>query len=119
ADGRAVRLWEGDTLRPVLGEWPDGAVRIPSRKDNAPSRGLASFTLLEADAFMVDSIVLPRGVRIELALPLKRFAREAGEIGRLLTLVVLLSSIAAFAVARFGTRRALAPLRHGAARPEA
>jgi signal transduction histidine kinase len=113
---RAVRLWGGDgSLRAAIGEWPEERLRIPARMDNAPSRGLGSFRLLRTGAFMVDSIVLPGGVRIELALPLKRFAREAGEIARLLAIVVLLSTIAAFGVARLATRRAFAPLREGTA----
>ena len=41
--------------------------------------------------------------------------REAVEITRLLALLVLLSSIAAFGVARFATRRAFSPLRAGTA----
>jgi hypothetical protein len=48
-------------------------------------------------------------------MPLRRFAGEAAEIGSLLALVVLLSSIAAFGAAHFATLRAFAPLREGTA----
>jgi signal transduction histidine kinase len=113
---RTARLWAADgTLRLAQGEWPVPPRAVPARQDDAPSRGLGSFLLLDADAFLVDSIALRGGERLELALPLKRFAGETNEIGRLLALVVLLSSIAAFGVARFATRRAFAPLREGTA----
>jgi len=113
---RAVRLTaDGGTLYLAQGDWPEPGRMIPARQDDAPDRGLGSFVLLRSDAFLVDSIELVEGRRLELALPLKRFANEANEIARLLAVVVLLSSIAAFAVARFATRRAFAPLREGTA----
>jgi signal transduction histidine kinase len=113
---RAVRLWEsGGAVRAVEGDWPDPERTLPARREDDPSRGLASFWLLDDEAFLLDSIPLSGGRRLELAMPLKRFAGEAAEIGGLLALVVLLSSIAAFGVALFATRRAFAPLLEGTA----
>ena len=113
---RAVRLWDADgRLRASIGKWPRAKRLIPVRMDDAPSRGIDSFLLLSPGAFMVDSIALRSGGRLELALPLKRFANEALEIAGLLALVVLLSSVAAFGTALFATRRAFAPLREGTA----
>ena len=113
---RAVRLSdENGKLRAVRGEWPAPERTVPGRREDAPGRGLGSFWILDGDSFLVDSIPLGGGLRLELAMPLKRFAGEAAEIGSLLALVVLLSSIAAFGVARFATRRAFAPLREGTA----
>jgi signal transduction histidine kinase len=63
----------------------------------------------------VDSIELSGGRTLELALPLDSFIRETYELQRLLALLVLLSSIAAFGIARFATRRAFSPLRAGTA----
>jgi signal transduction histidine kinase len=113
---RAVRLRDGDgRLRAAMGEWPKTRLLVPTRMEGEPSRGLGSFLLLRPDAFMLDAIDLRDGARLELALPLKRFAGEALEIAQLLALVVLLSSIAAFGTALFATRRAFAPLREGTA----
>lgn len=113
---RAVRLWGAEgTLRAADGDWPDAKRTVPMRRGDAPNRGLDSVWLLDEDAFLVDSVGLPGGRRLELAMPLRRFAGEAADTGRLLALVVLLSSIAAFGVARFATRRAFAPLAEGTA----
>jgi len=113
---RAVRLSDASgAVRAALGDWPAPEPTLPARQEDAPSRGLGSFWILDGDAFLVDSIALGGGMRLELAMPLKRFAGEATEIGSLLALVVLLSSIASFGVAHFATRRAFAPLREGTA----
>ena len=112
----AVRLWDADgALRAAEGHWPEPRRAVPTRPDDGPNRGLGSFWLLRSDAFLVDSIELRGGRRLELAMPLRRFAGEAAEIGSLLALVVLLSSIAAFGAAHFATLRAFAPLREGTA----
>lgn len=113
---RAVRLSDASGApRAALGDWPAPEHTVPARQDDAPNRGLGSFWILDGDAFLVDSVGLRGGTRLELAMPLKRFAGESAEIGSLLALVVLLSSIAAFGVAYFATRRAFAPLREGTA----
>ena len=113
---RAVRLSDaGGAPRAALGDWPAPEHTVPTRLEDSPGRGLGSFWILDDDSFLVDSVELGGGLRLELAMPLKRFAGEAAEIGRLLALVVLLSSVAAFGVARFATRRAFAPLREGTA----
>jgi signal transduction histidine kinase len=113
---RAVRLFDArGELRASLGEWPPPERTVRARHEGAPERGLGSFWVLDADAFLVDTVELRAGRRLELAMPLRRFAGEAAEIGSLLALVVLVSSIAALGVAVFATRRAFAPLREGTA----
>jgi signal transduction histidine kinase len=113
---RAVRLFDASgALRAELGEWPPPERTVPARREDAPDRGLGSFRLLDGDAFLVDAVELRAGRRLELAMPLKRFAGEAAEIGGLLALVVLVSSIAALGMALLATARAFAPLREGTA----
>lgn len=113
---RAVRLMDASGApRGARGDWPAPDRSLPARHEDDPGRGLGSFWMLDGDSFLVDSVALGGGMRLELAMPLKRFAGEAAEIGRLLALVVLLSSVAAFGVAWLATRRAFAPLREGTA----
>jgi signal transduction histidine kinase len=111
---RAVRLYDANgALRAARGRWPDSGRTLLARQEDDPGRGLASFLELDDDAFLVDSVPLAGGARLQLAMPLKRFAGEAAEIGSLLALVVLLSSVGALGVARLATRLAFAPLREG------
>jgi signal transduction histidine kinase len=112
---RAARLLAADQVTLQRDVWPAPDAITPALAKDGPKRGFASIFLLRTDDFLVDSIVLSGGRRLELALPLKSFAREAGEITRLVALLVLLSSIAACGVARFATGRAFAPLRTGTA----
>jgi signal transduction histidine kinase len=112
---RALRLLVAGRAPLQRGDWPEPDSTVPARRQDAPKRGLGSVLLLRSDGFLVDSIVLSGGRTLELALPLKSFAREAHEITRLLALLVLLSSIAALGVALFATRRAFSPLRAGTA----
>jgi signal transduction histidine kinase len=111
--GRAVRLLSTDRAPLQRGDWPAPDSILPARREGG--RGLASAFRLRSGAFLVDSIELSGGRTLELALPLKAFAEEAYEIQRLLALLVLLSSGAAFGVALFATRRAFSPLRAGTA----
>lgn len=112
----AVRLIDADgVLRAQLGEWPPPERTVRARRDGEAERGPGSFRLLDGDAFLVDVVELRAGRRLELAMPLRRFAGEAAEIGRLLALVVLVSSVAALGVALLATARAFAPLREGTA----
>jgi signal transduction histidine kinase len=113
---RAVRLFDADgRVRAQLGDWPPPELTVPGRREDEPDRGLGSFRLLDFDNFLVDAVELRSGRRLELAMPLKRFAGEAAEIGSLLALVVLVSSVAALGVALFATAHAFAPLREGTA----
>jgi signal transduction histidine kinase len=113
---RAVRLLDAHgEPRASLGDWPAPERTVRARHQGSPERGLGSFWILDADHFLVDTVELRAGRRLELAMPLRRFAGEAAEIGSLLALVVLVSSVAALGVAIFATRRAFAPLREGTA----
>jgi signal transduction histidine kinase len=113
---RATRLFAANgELVAALGDWPPAERTVRARRDDQPDRGLDSFLLLDADSFLVDSVELGAGRRLEVAMPLKRLTGEAAEIGRLLALIVLVSSVAALGVAIFATRRALEPLREGTA----
>jgi hypothetical protein len=112
---RATRLLGTDGHWLSEGDWPEPRALTPARRGHGPNRGFGAFLLLRSDRFLVDSIELPDRRRLELALPLKRFAGEAGEIAVLLAALVLLSSVAAFGAALFATRRAFAPLRAGTA----
>ena len=113
---RAARLLDATgVLRGARGDWPEAEELREARRHGEPDRSLGSLFLLAGDALLVDSIELADGARLELAMPLERFAKEATEIGILLAGVVLLSSLAAYAVARFATRSAFAPLREGTA----
>ncbi|MGH7288292.1 MAG: hypothetical protein ACREI8_09780, partial [Myxococcota bacterium] len=113
---RAVRVvTQQGTVVSSFGAWPERAPRIPARQDDGPDRGFDSFRWLRPDGFLVDAIALPSGHRLEIALPLKRFSREAAEIGRGLSLVLALSSLVAFGIAILATRHAFAPLREATA----
>lgn len=113
---RAVRVvTEQGAVVSSFGAWPEHAPRIPAREEDGPNRGIDSFRLLRPDGFLVDAIALPSGHRLEIALPLKRFSREAAEIGRGLLIVLALSSLAAFGIAFLATRHAFAPLREATA----
>jgi signal transduction histidine kinase len=113
---RAVRLFDAHgELRASHGDWPPRERTVRARHPGGPERGLGSFWLLDSDAFLVDSVELRAGRRLELAMPLRRFAGEAAEIGSLLALVVLVSSVAALGAALLATARAFAPLREGTA----
>ncbi len=112
---RAMRLLVPGSAPLQRGSWPAPDAITAARRPDGPERGLGSIVLLRRDGFLVDSIVLSGGRTLELALPLKPFAREAYEIERLLALLVLFSSVAAFGVALFATRRAFSPLRAGTA----
>jgi signal transduction histidine kinase len=112
----AVRLFDASgVVRGERGEWPPAGLTHRARHQNTPDRNLGSFRILDADHFLADEVELPGGRRLEVAMPLKRFAGEAFEIGTLLAVVVLVSSVAAFGVAVFATRRAFKPLREGTA----
>ncbi len=113
---RAVRVvTQQGAVVSSFGAWPERAPRIPARQHDGPGRGFDSFRLLRPDGFLVDAIELPSGRRLEIALPLKRFAGEAAEIGRGLLIVFALSSLAAFGIAFLATRHAFAPLREATA----
>jgi signal transduction histidine kinase len=113
---RAARLFAADGgLRFAQGEWPAERRQLPARADDGPGRHLDSFLLLHPRGFLVDRIDLADGRRLELAMPLKRFAGETREIGMFLLGIVLLSTLAALGTAIFATRRAFAPLRDGTA----
>ena len=73
---RAVRIHRADGgIGSSLGKWPAPERRLAARREGDPDRSIAAFHLLRADGFLVDSIGLPSGSRLELALPLRRFAR--------------------------------------------
>jgi signal transduction histidine kinase len=110
---RAMRLLVAGSAPLQRGHWPPPDSITPALLSEGPDRGLGSIFLLRRNGFLVDSIELSGGRTLELALPLKPFAREAWEIARLLALLVLLSSIIAFGAALFATRRAFSPLRAG------
>jgi two-component system heavy metal sensor histidine kinase CusS len=113
---RAVRVRHADGGVGVrIGAWPPAGSRLPALREGDPDRGLGSFRLLRPGRFLVDSIALPSGAQLELALPLKRFANEANEMGRGILLLVGVSSAVAFAAAFLATRRAFAPLREATA----
>jgi signal transduction histidine kinase len=105
----------GGELSAKLGAWPAPEHLLPARREDDPDRGFGAFRLLRSSRFLVDSIDLPSGSQIELALPLRRFAKEAREIGRGVLLLVTVSSLVAFAAAFVATRRAFAPLREATA----
>jgi two-component system heavy metal sensor histidine kinase CusS len=113
---RAVRIRRPDGgLGASLGAWPPAERSLLAQREGDPDRGLGSFRLLRQGRFLVDSIALPSGARLELALPLKRFAKEAREMGRGIVLLVAVSSLVAFAASFLATRRAFAPLREATA----
>ena len=113
---RAVRIRRSDGgLGPSIGSWPPAGSTLPALRREDPDRGLGSFRLLRSSGFLVETIALPSGARLELALPLKRFANEAREMGRGIVLLVGVSSAVAFAAALLATRRAFAPLREATA----
>ena len=112
---RAVRLLFADRAPLGQGDWPDPDSILPMRPEDSPDRGLGSAFRLRSSGFLVKSIPLSGGRRLELALPLRTFAREAFELERELALLGLLSSFVAFGVAFFATGRAFAPLRAGTA----
>jgi signal transduction histidine kinase len=113
---RATRLFDANGERVAsLGRWPRADRTVRARHDDDPDRRLDSFRLLDADAFLVDTVEIGGGRRLELAMPLKRLAGEAAEMGRLLALIVLVSSVAALGLAIFATRRAFAPLHESTA----
>jgi signal transduction histidine kinase len=113
---RAVRVRGPDgALGVAIGPWPEEGFGLPARRDEDPGRGFDSFRVLRAERFLVDEIPLPSGARLEIALPLKRFAEEAHEMGRGILILVAVSSLVAFAAAFVATRRAFAPLREATA----
>jgi len=113
---RAVRVRTADgALTFSSGPWPPAERSLRARQDADPNRGIGAVRLLRSNHFLLDSIALPSGTRLELALPLKRFAREASEMGRGILLLVAVSSLVAFAAAFVATRRAFAPLREATA----
>jgi len=113
---RAVRVRQPDgSAVAAIGTWPPAERSLPARREGDPDRGLGALRLLRSSGFLVDSVALPSGARLELALPLKRFANEAREKGRGILLLVGVSSLFAFAAAFLATRRAFAPLREATA----
>src|SRR5512134_2706239 len=97
---RAVRIRRADGgVGASIGAWPPAGRRLLAQREGDPDRGLGSFRLLRPGRFLVDAIALPSGARLELALPLKRFANEAREMGRGIVLLVAVSSLVAFAAA--------------------
>jgi signal transduction histidine kinase len=116
---RAVRLRLKGRAPLQRGDWPEPDSITAARRREEPKRGFGSVLLLRSGGFLVDSIELSGGRALELALPLDSFTRESYELKRLLALLVLLSSVAAFGVALFATRRAFAPLDAGTALLEA
>jgi signal transduction histidine kinase len=113
---RAVRIRRADGgLGARIGAWPPAERSLLAQREGDPDRGIGSFRLLRRSRFLVDSIALPSGARLELALPLKRFTNEAREMGRGIVLLVAVSSLVAFAAAFLATRRAFAPLREATA----
>src|SRR5262245_13782387 len=109
---RAVRVHtpQGELLKSI-GHWPMGSQLIPVAPARSVDRSLDSFRLLGPDRFLIDSVELPSGGRLEIAFPLKAYADDAHEIGRGIGILFVLSSVAAFGVAFFATRHAFAPLR--------
>jgi signal transduction histidine kinase len=113
---RAVRVRRPDgSLAFDSGPWPPAEHSLRARQEGDPDRGLDAARVLRSRHFLVDSIALPSGARLELALPLKRFAREASEMGGGILLLVFVSSLVALAAAFVATRRAFAPLREATA----
>lgn len=113
---RAVRVLgpEGAVVA-GLGPWPAAEVVLPAHRHGEPDRGLISIWQLRADHFLTDEILLASHARLQIALPLRPFAREAQEMVRGIALLVIISSGFAFAAAFLATRRAFAPLREGTA----
>jgi signal transduction histidine kinase len=112
---RAVRVRRPDgELAASIGSWPDSERTLPPRRKGDPDRA-GAFWVLSSSGFLVDAIELPSGSRLELALPLKRFAKEAREMGRGILLGIAVASLVAFVAAVFATRRAFAPLREATA----
>jgi signal transduction histidine kinase len=113
---RAVRVRRPDgELSASLGAWPALDRILPARREGDPDRGPGAIRVLRSRGFLGDSIELASGSRLEIALPLRRFAKEAREIGRGVGLLVAVSSVVAFAAAFLATRRAFAPLREATA----
>jgi len=75
--GRVVARLVVELLKSI-GHWPMGSQLIPVAPARSVDRSLDSFRLLGPDRFLIDSVELPSGGRLEIAFPLKAYADDAG-----------------------------------------
>jgi signal transduction histidine kinase len=111
-----VRAPSGELLV-ARGRWPDPEREIVSRSSRPDHRkhGLESAWLLRSQNWLVGKRQTASGAMIELALPLRHFAAEGGEIFFEILLMVVVAAAAVLPIGFVTTLRAFAPLRRATA----
>jgi signal transduction histidine kinase len=110
----AVRLRDpSGALIESWGRWPEETRQLAARGRSEHHHFIGR--LASHKDVLVGGSELAGGNRIELALPLRHFVHETGEVGRRLLLAGLLSGALALAVGLWASLRAFAPLRRATA----
>jgi signal transduction histidine kinase len=112
--GAAVRIRapSGDLLY-ERGRWPDREREIRARVHgvNRVKRNLASAWLVQPENWIVGERVAASGARVELALPLYRFASDNEKVRRRFVVGAALSTVTVLLIGLATAIRAFAPLR--------